>query len=285
MNILFERAADAVVFGELETLRELLDEEPSLVHTRSPRPHRATLLHYCGANGTEDPRQRTPPNAPAIAQLLIDRGADVDATCNFYGGGAETLGLVLSSIHPVRAGVRSALVETLVNAGAWEGLFGAATLGQLDRVRKFFATPSAPPSRADVQSAFIWACQFGRAAVADFLLKQGADIAYQDGNGMTGLHMAAGGGHLDTVKLLIQRGAPLELKNVWGGTVLGSILWFALNHDPNIDYTPIVEAVIEAGAHIDGDWPEWWSHITPLFPASKEPIGELLRRGRPQCFA
>jgi Ankyrin repeats (3 copies) len=45
MNVLFERAADAVVFGELDTLRELLDEEPTLVHARSPRPHRATLLH------------------------------------------------------------------------------------------------------------------------------------------------------------------------------------------------------------------------------------------------
>src|SRR5689334_1732549 len=47
MDVLFERAADAVVFGEFDTLRELLDEEPELVHARSPRPHRATLLHYC----------------------------------------------------------------------------------------------------------------------------------------------------------------------------------------------------------------------------------------------
>src|SRR5262249_37440568 len=109
LNVLFERAADAVAFGDLETLRELLDDEPFLVHARSPRPHRATLLHYCGANGTEDPRQRTPANAPAIAQLLLDRGADVNATCNFYGGGAMTLGLVLTSIHPVRAGVQMAL--------------------------------------------------------------------------------------------------------------------------------------------------------------------------------
>ena len=70
---LFERAADAVAFGDLEALREMLDDEPALAHARSPRPHRATLLHYCGANGTEDPRQRTPENAPAVAQLLLDR--------------------------------------------------------------------------------------------------------------------------------------------------------------------------------------------------------------------
>jgi len=278
LNILFERAADAVAFGEFDTLRELLDEEPSLVHARSPRPHRATLLHYCGANGTEDPRQRTPPNAPAIAQLLIDRGADVNATCNFYGGGATTLGLVLTSIHPVRAGVRLTLVETLAKAGASEGLFAAATLGQLDQLRKFFAASSPAPSKAEVQSAFVWACQFGRTGVVDFLLDKGADITDQDGNGMTGLHMAAGGGHLDTVKLLIRRGAPLELKNVWGGTVLGNILWFAMNYDPNIDYTPIVEAVVAGGAHVDPDFIKWWTQVTPLFPSSKEPILELLGR-------
>jgi ankyrin repeat protein len=278
MNALFELAADAVAFGELDTLTELLDDEPSLVHARSPRPHRATLLHYCGANGTEDPRQRTPPNAPAIAQLLLDRGADVNATSNFYGGGATTLGLVLTSIHPVRAGVRLALMETLTKAGAWEGILAAAALGDLDRVRKSFESTFAAPSKTDVQSAFVWACQFGRTSVAEFLLEYGADIALQDGNGMTGLHVAAGGGHLDTVKLLIRRGAPLELKNVWGGTVLESILWHALNYDPNVDYAPIVEAVLEAGAHVESEVGTWWAENTPLFPSSKERIAESLRR-------
>src|SRR5262249_62401753 len=118
MNLLFDGAADAVLFGDLETLRELLDEEPSLVHARPPRPHRATLLNYCGANGVEAPRQRTPGNAPAIGELLLNRGADVNATCNLYGGGATTAGLLLTSVYPVRAGVRTALFDVLVKAGS-----------------------------------------------------------------------------------------------------------------------------------------------------------------------
>jgi ankyrin repeat protein len=277
LHVLFEKAADAVVFGELETLRDLLDDEPFLVHARSPRPHRATLLHYCGANGTEDPRQRTPANAPAIAQLLLDRGSDVNATCNFYGGGATTLGLTLTSIHPVRAGVLMPLAETLMKAGAAEGLMAAASLGQIERVRSFFTAASSPP-KSEVQSAFMWACQFGRTHIVDFLLDHGAGIAFQNGNGMTGLHMAAGAGHLDTVKLLISRAAPLELKNVWGGSVLGSVLWFALNHDPNVDYAPIVEAVIGAGANVSEDWADWWRQQSPLSPASKDRIARLLVR-------
>jgi ankyrin repeat protein len=118
-DALFERAADAVALGALETLRELLDDEPDLVHWRSARPHRATLLLYCGANGTESPRQRTPANAPAIAQLLLDRGADPNAAGNLYGGGqgATTLAMVLTSAFPIAAGVDADLVRVLVRSG------------------------------------------------------------------------------------------------------------------------------------------------------------------------
>ena len=275
MNVMFERAADAVVFGDLDTLRELLDEEPQLVHVRSPRPHRATLLHYCGANGTEDPRQRTPANAPAIAQLLIDRGADVNATCNLYGGGATTMGLLLTSIHPVRAGLRTALAETLLKATASIEIVGAASLGRLDLVKNFIsATP------AEIQSAFMSACEFGQTAVVEFLLERGVRLHAQDGNGQTGLHAAALAGHLDTVKLLLERHAPLELQNVWGGTVLGNTLWAAIHHDPHVDYVPIVKILVEAGARVAPEFLLWWRQQNPLVPSAKPPIEKLLSRGQ-----
>jgi len=285
LNLLFERAADAVVFGDLETLRELLDEEPLLVHARSPRPHRATLLNYCGANGVEDPRQRTPSNAPAILQLLLDCGSDVNATCNLYGGGATTLGLLLTSIHPVKAGLRTALAEILLNAGAngAAGIEGAASLGRLDLVEKFFDEDDqlkGNATKAQLQSALRCACEYGRTSVVEFLLNKGADLREQDGNGQTGLHLAALAGHLDTVKLLLERQAPLELKNVWGGTVLGNVLWAAVHHDPNVDYVPIVEAVLKAGAKVDPMFLIGWPRQNPLDPSAKAPIEELLRRQR-----
>src|SRR5262249_53709418 len=79
LDELFEAAVDAVVAGEVVALTTLLDREPRLVGARSLRSHRATLLHYVGANGVEHERQRTPPNAPAVATLLLARGADPDA--------------------------------------------------------------------------------------------------------------------------------------------------------------------------------------------------------------
>src|ERR1043166_7236866 len=114
----FELAVDAIVGGELEQLSELLRDDPALVHARSAREHRATLLHYVGANGVEDDRQKTPANIVAIAQLLLDRGAQVDATAHMYGGDATTLGLTATSIHPFKAGVLEPLIDLLVERGA-----------------------------------------------------------------------------------------------------------------------------------------------------------------------
>ena len=120
----FEYAVPAVVRAEPEAMAALLAEHPDLVQQRSAAPHHSTLLHYLAANGIEDeiqldPRsayqrlqQINPGLAPAlkqdlltVAQLLIDAGADVDATCDTYGGGPHqtTLNLLVSSGHPAAA--------------------------------------------------------------------------------------------------------------------------------------------------------------------------------------
>jgi len=287
-DVMFERAADAVVFGDLEAIRTMLDEEPFLAHARSPRPHRATLLHYCGANGVEEPRQRTPGNAPAIMQLLLDRGSDVNATCSLYRGAATTIGLLLSSIHPLRAGLRTTLCEILLKAGAsLDGarerarLSEASALGRWDLVKAFLDDDERLGDglmKGQIQSAFMWACEFGRTSVVEFLLDKGADTGAQNQNGQTGLHLAALSGHLDTVRLLLTRYAPLEVLNAWGGTVLTNVLWAAVNHDPNTDYSLIVEALIGAGANVEPDYLTWWRQQKPLLPSAKPRIEELLKR-------
>ena len=117
----FEAAADAIQWGELAVLHDLLGAHPSLVRMRSPFPHHSTLLHHVAANGIEVERQlESPPNAPAIMLLLLERGAEPDALCDTYGGGRAqtTLVLLVSSCVPAAAGVQSALVEVLVGGGA-----------------------------------------------------------------------------------------------------------------------------------------------------------------------
>src|SRR6185369_4503060 len=113
-----------------------------------------------------------------------------------------------------------------------------AALGRLDLIQRFFNGEDLPASliplpaetndaKLLVEEAFIYACQYGHNDVCEFLLDQGVDAASQAGVGQTGLHYAAHHGQLETVRMLIKRNAPLEVKNMYGGTVLGQALWSA----------------------------------------------------------
>jgi hypothetical protein len=101
----FELAVNTLLRGDVDKLRGLLKGDPSLVHQRSSFGHRSTLLHYVGSNGVETYRQRVPRNLAEIARILIEAGADVNAKANMYGGGSTTLGLLVTSDHPAKAGV------------------------------------------------------------------------------------------------------------------------------------------------------------------------------------
>ncbi len=114
----FEAAAEAVVRGDEATLQELLREHPGLIRARSTREHRATLLHYVSANGVEGYRQKSPPNAARITELLLAAGADVEAEADVYGGGCTALGLVATSTPPREAGVQIPVIDVLLGHGA-----------------------------------------------------------------------------------------------------------------------------------------------------------------------
>jgi ankyrin repeat protein len=283
---IFESAVDAVVAGDLVTLERLLHEDPELVRARSSRAHQATLLHYVAANGVEDYRQKTPRNAVAVAQALLSAGAEVDATIEAHGTVWTTVGLIATSLHPLDAGVQVSLLQILLDAGArvdgaseeWTPLVaalrngrgqaaeflaerrarldleGAAGVGRLDVVKSFFnhdgsLKPAA--TKTQMEAGFHWACEYGRNNVVDFLLSHRADLHGHDLNGQTGLHWAVIGGQLEIIRLLLERGAPLEATNAYGGTALGQALWSAANGDHRINYVPIVETLLAAGARVD----------------------------------
>ena len=284
----FEAAADAIVVGDVPALGQLLREEPDLVRARSMREHGATLLHYGSANGVEGYRQKTPQNIVEIAELLLRAGAEIDATANVYGGGCTTLGLAATSLHPERAGVQEELLRTLLECGAKidqpasagnrqsivmaclangrpkaaEFLAGrgarldlasAAALGRLDLVESYFTgdgTLKPDATRAQMNEGFVYACEYGRSAVVEFLIEKGVDRSTNGGTGQTALHWAAIGGHQDIVRLLLKHGAPLEARNTYGATVLEQALWSAENGgDPN-QYIAILEALIKAGSKL-----------------------------------
>jgi hypothetical protein len=113
----FEQAVDALLGGDLNALRQQLQRQPALSQMHSAFAHRATLLHYIGANGVESYRQVTPMNAADLCRCVLDAGADVNAVANVYGG-STALALVTSSAHPANAGLTDALAAVLNVAGA-----------------------------------------------------------------------------------------------------------------------------------------------------------------------
>ena len=230
---LFERAADAVAFGDLDALRGYLDAHPDLVHARSPRPHRATLLNYCGANGTEDPRQRTPANAPAIAQLLLERGADPNATCRLYQGAVTTMQLLLTSAIPRAAKLDGELVRVLARGGA-----KVSVDDLMDAI--LYNSPLAVA--ALVEAGVRVADLFTAAGTNDVpqlreLLESGADINARFKGGATPLHAAAAMGHRDAVACLLEHGANRNLvDDVWDNTAAG---W--ARHYEHVDVAQLIE--------------------------------------------
>ena len=86
----------------------------------------------------------------------------------------------------------------------------------------------------------------------------GADPARSDKTGMPAFHSAASRGHVDTVRMLIRRGAPLEQLNMYDGTVLGQTLWSAVN-EPHAGQAEAIELLIAGGAVIEPGTLEWWN--------------------------
>jgi hypothetical protein len=291
----FEAAVDAIVRGDVNTLERVLRLHPELITARSWRTHHSTLLLYVGSNGVEGYRQRTPKNAVRIAEMLLDAGADVDAVGDMYRG-TTTLGLVATSVHPVRTGVQEALIDLLLARGAsldravapdytrgrvvnaclangrGEGaelvarrgapldLEAAGGVGRLDIVKTFFDDAGNLTSEATsdhLKSAFKWACAYGHIDVVRFLLDRGIDIGERH-RGETPLHVAAYGGHVEIVGVLLARGAPVEAEDeVWNNTPLGWALFAWANDADDAKRHrcyEVVERLIAAGAAVPPQW-------------------------------
>jgi Ankyrin repeats (3 copies) len=260
----FESAVEAIIHGDMGGLQRLLRDSPDLVHARStrvapfdPPMHRATLLHYIGANGIEGYREMTPPNAVEIAKVMLEAGADPNALATMYGGEHGTMSMLVSSSHPAQAGLQIPLMHTLVDYGAsvepigtgdWASplmtalafgyrdaaealvrrgariktLAAAAGLGRLEQARQVL--PTATPE--DRHRALALASQNGSVEIVRLLLDGGEDPnrynPKQNHSHSTPLHQAVWSGHMDVVRLLVERGARLDIKDtVWHGTPLG----------------------------------------------------------------
>jgi ankyrin repeat protein len=161
-----------------------------------------------------------------LAQSLLNAGEDLEARSSW---GATPLDWA--------ATMGSTEVADLLLAHGAQGmdLVMAASLGKMDLVRNLLdsatqdptvgrrAVPAEPADhwvadsacmKGDVLSdAFYRACRNGHTEVAALLLERGADIDAKGVFGGTGLHWAAINEHRDTIAFLLRHGANLTLRD------------------------------------------------------------------------
>jgi hypothetical protein len=243
-----------------------------------PPVHRATLLHYIAANGVEAYRQKTPGNAVEIARTLLVAGAEPDALADMYGTPCTTMSMLVSSSHPAAADLQVSLTELLLDFGAaiegsgggkWQRpLFTALTFGMGD-VAKLLAERGARidlaaasglglaceaarlVSSADEDErrrALSLAAQQGHPDVVALLLDAGLDPNRFNPESnhphCTPLHQAVLGGHEAVARLLVARGARLDIRDtIWHGTPLGWAI-----HGGCRDRERMIECLRELGA-------------------------------------
>jgi uncharacterized protein len=143
---------EAATVGDVDLLRNLLDDDPELVRARSVDD--GTALHFAAFF-----------NQPATAELLLERGSEIEAVASTFGN--------VRPLHSAVAADNTQTVLALLEAGAdpnarqgggFTPIHGAAQNGNLAAVKALLAKGAEPGAATDE----------GKTAV-DFAREQGHD--------------------------------------------------------------------------------------------------------------
>lgn len=237
----FRRAVELLDAGDAVGLRAHLNQHPNLArqhvtfeggnYFRNP-----TLLEFVAENPVR--HGTLPDNIVRVAKVILDAGVEQTAL-------NETLMLVSTGSVPRETGMQRPLIDLLcdhgadpnsaIHAAALHGelesvnaLLGrgaridlpvAAALGRIEEARRLL--PDADSE--DRHLALALATQFDHVEIVRLLLDAGENPdRYNPVGGhshTTPLHQAAGAGQCELVRLLVERGARLDLKDIlWGAT-------------------------------------------------------------------
>jgi hypothetical protein len=237
----FRRAVDLLDAGDAAGLRAYLVQNPKLARQRivfdgGEYFGHPSLLAFIAENPVR--HGKLPPNIVETAKVILDAGAERSAI-------DETLGLVSTGRVPRESGVQVPLIDLLCERGAnpdgailaaaAHGEFEAvdaliargaritlpiaAALGRADQCRRLLAAADG----RERHLALAFAAQFGRVELVRMLLDAGEDPNRYNPVGAhshaTPLHQAAHAGHFEVVRLLVERGARLDVNDLlWRST-------------------------------------------------------------------
>ena len=231
---------ETVLFGSVADLRRLLDQGlnpnaatksggTTVLMAAVPNVEKMTLLIERGANVNTRAQSRFSAlmvaaqyqdSAPAI-NLLLDRGAEVGAPAE---GGAPVFNA--NPFFLAAYAGNASVLKRLKDAGA-----------KIDEPMQLIGTSRTTP--------LLGAFKFGDAEVARVLFELGTPIEFADGNGITMLGRAALNNEVAMAKMLIDRGANVNVVDKLGMTPL---LWAA-----SMDFgdPAMIELLVKSGAQAD----------------------------------
>jgi hypothetical protein len=240
----FRHAVELLDAGDVAGLRAHLTRNLSLARQRVVFEggnyfHNPTLLEFVAENPVR--HGTLPPNIVDVAGAIIDAGVE-QAALN------DALMLVATGLVPRQCGVQIPLIDLLCDRGADpNSAIEAAALHKesqaLNALVRFGAQITLPVAAAmdridefqrlfphgdkrDRHLALALASQCGHVEIVRLLLDAGEDPnRYNPVGGhshATPLHQAAGGGFHELVRLLVDRGARVDLKDIlWQATPAG----------------------------------------------------------------
>jgi len=146
-----------------------------------------------------------------------------------------------------------------------------------DQIKDWFGKGYFKKEQETMNEAFAAACMLGHAPSVAYLLDNGVDPYAGMRTGLAGFHYAASSGRLDVVRLLVERKVPMEVKNMYGGTVLGQAIWSAV-YEHTSQHAEIIEMLIEGGAVVEPGTQKWWLEQEVPSRETKQYVADMLTR-------